>query len=164
MCFPLAVLFAFLGLLAEKGHMARWDFFRGLPCLSFYCQHLSPRYLVQYLCLLSCWTERCRQGEPLCVFPFHHWPGGLVGGRQPLWSEWCSGMGQGGRQAEVSETGTVTSLAMSSAKDRRNMGMETYCSKVTSLSWIHPRGYRKVAMGRCQGAQCPSLELGAQNS
>lgn len=32
--------------------MARWGFFRSLPCLSFHCQHLSPRYLVQCLCLL----------------------------------------------------------------------------------------------------------------
>lgn len=136
MCFPLTLLFAFLGLLAEKEHMARWGFFRSLPLpllslssLITPISHSASLLIVS----VSCQTGRPRQGEPLCVFSAHHLSGGLVGGLQFLWAEWCSSMGQGGEQAEVLETRTVTSVAMASAKDGGSMRMVTYYSETTSL-------------------------------
>ena len=107
-CFPLTLLFAFLGLLAEKGHMAKWGFFRSLPLpllsLSALITPISgpvPLLIVS----VSCWTGRLRKGEPLCVFPVHHLSGGLVGGHQPLWSEWHSEMGQGGDKLKFQKLG-----------------------------------------------------------
>lgn len=82
--------------------MARWGFCRSLPLplLSLLALITLISHSVFLLIVsVSCWTGRPRQGEPLCVFPVHHLSEGLVGGHQLLWTEWCSGMGQGGDQA-----------------------------------------------------------------